>query len=121
MFTGRGLESGGGGGGGRRGQGCNLGKEARVDIANANEEIVYKMSEVAPNMGGSCSQGITLIKLGLHSHTSALSSIITTIEVSHGNNRCKLFCVMPTKLGIGTAIEIEFTHFHSHRDSIFVP
>ena len=39
--------------------------------------------------------GITLTRLGDHSQTSARSSIITTIDVSHGKRRCKLFCVKP--------------------------
>lgn len=36
-------------------------------------------------------QGMTLIRFGLHSQTSARSSMITTIDVSQGNRRCRLF------------------------------
>jgi len=82
----------------------------------------YKINEkTTRDMDGNCLQGITLIKFGLHSHTSALSSIITTIEVSHGNNRCKLFCVMSTRIGDRQSNRLELTHFRFRRDSIFVP
>ena len=41
------------------------------------------------------SQGMTLSKLGEPSHTSARSSMMTTMFVSHGNNRSRLLWVIP--------------------------
>lgn len=52
-------------------------------------------------------QGMTLTRFGEPSHTSALSSMMTTILVSQGNNRCKLFLVIPE--AARTCIQSSFT------------
>ena len=60
--------------------------------------------------------GMTLTRFGDHSQTSALSSIITTIDVSHGKSRCKLFCVKPVVGNEYTVTRAPHrcqTHFHS--------
>lgn len=43
-------------------------------------------------------QGMTLTRFGLPSQTSARSSMMTTMLVSHGKSRCKLLRVMPANI-----------------------
>jgi len=47
-------------------------------------------------------QGMTLTRFGDPSHTSARSSMMTTMFVSQGNSLCKLFLVIPRPDDMGS-------------------